>query len=341
MRIIGCDLHARQQTHRSGRFNAHAHWAWKFGIKLSHAVAFVQQSCIHDLPGGGIQHRQRTAESRKQKHDRRDADLILKLLVENRFPAIWMPSPELRDLRALLLHRHQWVRMRTRIQNALQAIALANGLRRGSSLWSRDGRKAIASLPLAPHTAYRRSALQAMYVKIGAEIEELNRQVAEQTDHRSGARLLMTHPGVGPVTALATDVFLGDPKRFVDSKALASYVGMIPREHSSGERQPLGGLTKQGGSPLLRFLWGEAGAHAARRDPELQRFYRRKLVQKGLGKASVAVARKLGIRLWIMLRDEIDYHEFCRRGQKQQKSGEACAGMPETRYGANRHRPVD
>ena len=107
-----------------------------------------------------------------------------------------------------------------------------------------------------------------------------------------------------------------------------------------GERQRLGGLTKQG-SPLLRFLWGEAGAHAARRDPELQRFYRRKLVQKGLGKARVAVARKLGIRLWIMLRDEIDYHEFCRRGQKQQKSSDAYAGMPETRYGAKSHRPVD
>ena len=78
-----------------------------------------------------------------------------------------------------------------------------------------------------------------------------------------------------------------------------------------------------------------------RRDPELQRFYRRKLVQKGLGKASVAVARKLGIRLWIMLRDQIEYNEFCRRGQKQQKSSDACAGMPETRYGAKSHRPVD
>src|ERR1700736_2167502 len=73
----------------------------------------------------------------------------------------------------------------------------------------------------------------------------------------------------------------------------------------------------------------------------LQRFYRRKLVQKGLGKASVAVARKLGIRLWIMLRDQIEYNEFCRRGQKQQKSSDACAGMPETRYGAKSHRPVD
>ncbi len=72
-----------------------------------------------------------------------------------------------------------------------------------------------------------------------------------------------------------------------------------------------------------------------------KRFYRRKLVQKGLGKGRVAVPRKLGIRLWIMLRDQIEYNEFCRRGQMQQKSGHACAEMPETRYGANSHRPID
>jgi hypothetical protein len=68
--------------------------------------------------------------------------LLLSLLVENRFPAIWLPSKELLDLRALLRHRHQWVRIRTRIQNALQAIALANGLRRGPSLWTQAGQQA-------------------------------------------------------------------------------------------------------------------------------------------------------------------------------------------------------
>ena len=179
-----------------------------------------------------------------------------------------------------------------------------------------------------------------MYARFEAEIEQLNQQVLEQAGQRPTAGLLMTHPGVGPITALATDVFLGDPKRFCDGKALASYVGIIPREHSSGGRQKLGGLTKQG-NPLLRFLWCEAAVHAVRRDPELRRFYRRKLVQKGLGKARVAAARKLGIRLWIMLRDQIDYHEFCRRGQMQQRSGGACAGMPGMRYGAKSHRLID
>ena len=245
-------------------------------------------------------------------------------LAKNRFPAIWRPSKELLDLRALLLHRHHWVRLRTQVQNALQAIALANGLRRAPGLWSYDGQVKIAFCRCRHTPSYRRSMLQAMYRKTDEEIANLTEQVSEQPEQRFGARQPRTHPGVGPVTALATDVFMGNPQRFADGKAVASYVGIIPREYSSGERQRFGGLSKQG-SPLLRFLWGEAAAHAARRDPDLQRFYRRKLVQKGVGKARAAMARKLGIRLWIMLRDQIDYEEFCRRGQKQKDSYRYCA----------------
>jgi len=359
MRIIGCDLHARQQTiamldTTTGEVSTLT--LMHEGNQVREFYSQLPRPVLVGIEATGSMHwflnlmdelgiecqvghpaTIRAAEPRKQKHDRRDAELILKLLVEKRFPAIWLPGKELLDLRALLLHRHQWVRIRTRIQNALQAIALANGLRRGPSLWSYDGQAKIAFLPLLPHASYRRSALQGLYRKMEEEIENLTQQVAEQAEQRCRSRLLMTHPGVGPVTALATEVFLGDARRFVDGKALASYVGLIPGERSSGRRQRLGKITKQG-SPLLRFLWGEAGTHAVRRDPDLKRFYRRKLVQKGLGKTRVAVARKLGIRLWIMLRDEIDYEEFCRRGQKQ--SGEACAGMPETRM-VNDRRAID
>ena len=164
----------------------------------------------------------RAAEPRKQKHDRRDADLLLSLLVEERFPTIWLPTQELLDLRAWLRHRHQWVGLRVKIQNALQAIAWANGLRRGAALWTQAGQQAIAALPWSPPAAYRRNELQAMYVKFEKEIEKLNQRVEQQAGERSGARLLMTHPGVGPITALATDVFLGDPSRLADSKTLAS-----------------------------------------------------------------------------------------------------------------------
>lgn len=350
MRIIGCDLHSRQQTiamfdsetkelveetlNHEGEevreFYAALPGPVQVGIEASGSMHWFLE-LLEEL---GIDRQVghpakiRAAEPRKQKHDRRDAALLMKLQVENRFPSIWMPSTELRDLRALLMHRHQWVRMRTRVQNALQAIALSHGLRRGRSLWNPAGQLAIASLPLAQHAAHRRTELQALYRQMQAQVDELDKRVMAQVSQRPGSKLLMTHPGVGPITALATDVFLGDPARFADGKAVVSYVGMIPSEYSSGGRQRLGGLSKQG-NPLLRFLWCEAGIHAVRRDPELQRFYRRKLQQKGLGKARVAAARKLGIRLWIMLRDQIDYEEFCRRGQQRQKNGGACAGMPE------------
>src|SRR2546428_7231377 len=215
--------------------------------------------------------------------------------------------------------------MRTRVQNALHAIVLAHGVRRGHTLWNRDGQALLASLPLPPHTADRRSELQALYQRWAEHIDRLDDRVRQVATERARAALLMTHPGVGPVTALATDVFVGDPARFLDGKALASYVGMIPRQESSGTRQRLGGLSKQG-NPFLRFLWCEAAAHAVRRDPDLQHFYRRKMMQKGFAKARVAAARKLGNRLWIMLCDPIDYTEFCSRGLTRQSYARCQSG---------------
>jgi transposase len=167
-----------------------------------------------------------------------------------------------------------------------------------------------------------------LYPGLQESIDQLDQQVSQQVQQHPRARRLLTHPGVGPITALATEVFLGDPLRFSDGKALASYIGMIPSEHTSGRRQRLGAMSKQGNA-LLRYLWCEAAMHAVEGDPDLKRFYRRKLVQKGLGKARVAAARKLGIRLWIMMRDQIDYQEFCRRGKARQESGRVRAGMPD------------
>lgn len=339
MRIIGCDLHASQQTlamlnRETGEVSEHtlqhegdavrAFYAALpkpvvVGIEATGSMGWFVR-VMEDLEircQVGHPATIRKAETRRQKHDQRDAHLLLKLLVEDRFPTIWRPSPELRDLRALLLHRHQWVRMRTRVQHALQAIALGHGVRRGATLWGRDGQAVLAALPLASHAAHRRSELHALYQQLAAQVDQLDARVTAAVAQRPRAQLLTTHPGVGPVTALATEVWLGDPARFANGKALASYVGMIPAEYSSGPRQRLGALSKQG-NPLLRFLWGEATIHAVRKDPELRRFYRRKLAAKGLGKAKVAAARKLGIRLWIMLRDHIGYEEFCRRSPARQ-----------------------
>jgi len=349
MRIIGCDLHARQQTVAmldtdSGELVEKTlqhddEELRKFYSGLSRPVLMgieatgSMQWFLELMEELGIECRVgdpakiRAAEPRKQKNDRRDAQLLLKLLVEDRFPTIWVPSSEQRDLRTLLRHRHQWVRLRSRVQHILQSMALNHGLRRGHALWNQAGQQALRALPLAPHASERRAALLSLYPRLQESIGELDQQVSQQVQQHPQARRLLTHPGVGPITALATEVFLGDPLRFSDGKTLASYIGMIPSEHSSGDRQRLGAMSKQGNA-LLRYLWCEAAMHAVERDPELKRFYRRKLVQKGLGKARVAAARKLGIRLWIMMRDQIDYQEFCRRGKARQESGSVRAGIP-------------
>jgi transposase len=347
MRIIGCDLHARQQTiavldtdtgeleektlEHEGDTVREFYSALRGPILVGIEATGSMQWFLELMEELGIECRVghpakiRKAETRKQKHDRRDARLLLTLLAENRFPTIWIPSSEQRDLRTLLRHRHQWVRLRSRVQHTLQSMALNYGLRRGHALWSQAGQHALWVLPLAPHASERRAALLSLYPRLQESIDQLDQRVGQQVQQHPQARRLMTHPGVGPITALATEVFLGDPLRFSDGKALASYIGMIPSEHSSGR---LGAMSKQGNA-LLRYLWCEAAMHAVERDPELKRFYRRKLVQKGLGKARVEAARKLGIRLWIMMRDQIDYQEFCRRGKARQESGSVHAGMPD------------
>jgi transposase len=131
----------------------------------------------------------RAAETRKQKHDRRrDARLILDLLtMEDRFSAIWMPSTEQRDLRTLLRDRHQWVKIRSRLQHTLQAIALNHALRQGRGLWSQAGQRALQALALPPYTSQRRDQLLSLYGQLQKRIEHLDRQVEERAGE--GSRL--------------------------------------------------------------------------------------------------------------------------------------------------------
>ncbi len=200
---------------------------------------------------------------RKQKTDRRDAEHLLELLLENRFPRIWVPSLEVRDVRQLLVHRHKQVQARTRTKNQLQAMALSQGVQKKRKLWTKAGREELEQLPLLPYAAERRKRLLEALDGLEAEIVELDRRVAEEARQRPEAVRLMTHPGVGPVTALAMVLTLGPAERFGSAKQVGSYFGLIPSEESSGGKQRLGRISKQGSS-FLRFLLVEAGQTAAR-----------------------------------------------------------------------------
>jgi transposase len=253
----------------------------------------------------------RASDARQQKHDKRDARLLLRLLAEDRFPQIWVPSSAQRDLRQLLIHRHKLVRVRTQVKNGLQHLAMNQGLQKKRRLWSEAGQRALRELPLAPWASRRREDLLKLLAELDGKITMLDEAVAQVAAQDDGAQLLMTQPGVGPVTAMAFVLTLGDVSRFPRGKQVASYLGLIPREYSSGGHQRLGSISKQGNS-FLRMLLVEAAQAAVRCDPQFRNEYLHRCHRMAKGVAKVAAARKLAIRLYWMLRTKTAYPEVVR-----------------------------
>jgi transposase len=243
---------------------------------------------------------------RKQKTDRQDAQHILKLMLKDDFPRIWVPSGENRDLRQLLWHRHRMVQARTRIMNQLQAVAINEGLRCKKRLWRAGGRQQLESFRLAPWASRRRCDLLQLLDQLNPTIAELNQAIEQEAEKSPEARRLRTHPGVGALTALAFVLIVGNAERFQCSKQVASYLGLVPLEKSSGNRRRLGHITKQGSS-LLRFLLVEAAQVTVRRLPEWRGQYFRLLMRRGRKTAKVAMARRLAIHLYWMWREGRDY----------------------------------
>jgi len=222
----------------------------------------------------------RAKRVRKQKTDRQDAQHILQLLMENRFPKIWVASGENRDLRQLLWHRHRMVQMRTRIMNQLQAVALNEGLRCKKRLWRKQGRQQLESFRLAPWASRRREDLLQLLDRLNPTITDLTQRIEQEVDKCPEARRLRTHPGVGALTALAFVLIIGRPERFQCGKQIASYLGLVPLEDSSGNRRRLGHITKQGSS-MLRFLLVEAAQVTARSIPEWRSKYFHLAMRRG------------------------------------------------------------
>jgi transposase len=257
---------------------------------------------------------------RKQKTDRQDAQLILALLLEDRFPQIWVPSWENRDLRQLLWHRHRMVQARTRIMNQLQAVAINEGLRCKKRLWQESGREQLESFRLAPWASRRREDLLKLLDGLNPTIAELTQAIEQEVEKYPAAQRLRTHPGVGPLTALAFVLIIGRADRFQCGKQIASYLGLVPLEDSSGNRRRLGHITKQGNA-LLRFLLVEAAQVTARSLPEWRSQYLHLTMRRGRKIAKVAMARKLAVRLYWMMRKEWDFGKLTKFGSHAGKPG--------------------
>ena len=348
MTLVGCDLHSRKQQvavldtitgemleqelvhdgdaverfYRALRppvtigieTTGYTQWFHALMHRLGHTVLVGEAAKI------------RAMVVRKTKTDRRDARHLLDLLKQDRFPSVWIPDGDTRDRRALIGHRVRLVRMRTMVKNGLQAIALSQRLALRSKLWTRHGLAQLQALQLPAHTARRRDDGLELLAWLTARIDQLDEQIASIANNDPRAKLLLTHPGIGPLTALTTVLVLGPISRFPGSQHVVSYVGLAPAVAASADKQRLGKITKQG-SALLRWVLGQAAPLAARADDDLRRRYFSVLHRRGRPKARVALARKLLVRLYVMLRDRIDYAEFRRRGRSPQPLQSPAAAM--------------
>ena len=187
-------------------------WFRRLMSELGHEVLLGDPTAIH------------ASNPRKQKTDKRDARHLLTLLVEDRFPVVWQPSVENEDTRQLLLHRCRMVRFRTRVKNQLDSMAKNEGLL-SKRVWCAMRREQIEALPLLGWDVERRKDLLALLDELDKRIEPLDEAVRKTAEGNTEARLLMTHPGVGPVVSLAYVLTIGDWRRFPRGKQVGSYLG--------------------------------------------------------------------------------------------------------------------
>jgi transposase len=184
--------------------------------------------------------------------DRQDAQHILNLLLEDRFPRIWVPSWENRDVRQLLWHRHRMVQMRTRLMNQLQAVARNEGVRRKKGLWREAGRKQLRLSRWHHGPSRRRSDLLEM-------LDRLNHYDCRVDAGGSGGS---QQKRCGPATGNSSRSWSADgasvrsdhwqAERFRCGNQVASYLGLVPAEDSSGEHRRSGHISKQPTTPQLQ-----------------------------------------------------------------------------------------
>lgn len=263
----------------------------------------------------------RTYARRRQKNDRRDADLILDLLVSGDFPRIHRYSAESREVLQQLRYRQRLVKLRTTVLNTLVYIAASRGVTLRGQLKSKRGLARLQQIAMPAALSEQRAELSQLLLELKPKIEKVDKWLAAKAESDVRVQRLRTQYGIGPLTGLCLAATLECPERFANPRKVTAYVGFDPVEDSSGNRRRIGSISKQG-SRLLRFLLVEAGQIAIRKDQELARVYQRVLIRRGHAKAKVAVGRRLLVKAFIMLRDEIDYVEFQRRGVAARSSRE-------------------
>jgi transposase len=250
----------------------------------------------------------------KRKTDKDDARRLVELYLLGQFPEVAIPPKQTREWRGLIAHRQHLVGLRVRTQNRIRAILVGQGLPapRGAKAWSELGLEGIGQFArdLADCAAAElwRGLLQqalVLFRQYRALLDQAEKRLDQLADADEGVQILVSAPGVGPRTAEAVAAYLHNPKRFRTGKQVSAYGGLVPRQYQSGEVDRRGRITKRGPAILRKLLVQSAWA-MLRYNPWARAVYAR-LSQGGKTRkkqAIVALARKLLVRLWAMLRDQ-------------------------------------
>ena len=203
--------------------------------------------------------------SARLKNDKVDAAILAQLLRADLLPEAWIAPPAVRQLRALLRHRAQLVRLRTLLRNRIHAVLADHGHGRPAGCWSGPGRAWLASLELP---AVSREVIEddlALIDALQVPIDRLDWEVRQRARSDPRVKVLTQLPGVGPFTALVILAEIGDITRFGSARKLASWAGLTPTVRGSDRTVRHGHISKQG-SVWLRWVLCEA-AQTAKRSP--------------------------------------------------------------------------
>jgi transposase len=255
----------------------------------------------------------------KRKTDRDDALRLAQLEALGQLPAVALPAKQTREWRALIAARQTFVVRRVALQNRVRSLLVGQGLAapRGHRAWTAVGLQGIAqqakALPACAPDELWRGLLELALAELRQARQRLD-QVEAKLDALSaadaGVRLLETIPGVGPRTAEAVAAHLHDPGRFDSGKQVSAYAGLVPRQYQSGATDRRGRITRRGPG-LLRKLLVECAWVMLRYNAWARSVYAR-LSRGGKTRrkqAIVALARKLLVRCWAMLRDGTPWRE--------------------------------
>jgi transposase len=272
-------------------FEAAFGWGWLVEVLEDYGFA---PHLVHPLQCKAI-------ASARLKNDKVDAAILAQLLRADLLPEAWIAPPEVRQLRALLRHRAQLVRLRTLLRNRIHAVLADHGQDRPAGCWSGPGRAWLAALELP---AVSREVIEddlALIDAIQVPIDRLDWEVRQRGRSDPRVKVLTQLPGVGPFTAMVILAEVGDVSRFGSARKLAAWAGLTPTVRGSDRTVRHGHISKQG-SAWLRWILCEA-AQTAKRHPDFAASYAAIGRRRGKKIATTAIARKLLTRAWHLLTD--------------------------------------